>query len=377
MTVRAMSVMHVTMRWGDGRGGVKQFIHNAFAALPKSGYRQTVASLGPVTGDDQGLPLLGPIVKGRSAPSPVKMGEMVRFFREMRPDAVHVHCNNGVGLLCAEAARRAGVRVRVAHSHNSALGGSELWKRAGDSVYKVLYGNAPTVRAACSASAGEWLFGDRPYSVVRNGIDLDRFRYSALERAAIREELGVPNGAVVVGLVGAGIPVKNAAFALDVAKAACGRGVDAHLVLVGEGEESGFLRERAYRIGVAGRAHFVGTVDDVWRYYSAMDALVMPSFYEGLPISLIEAQANGIPCIVSDVVSDEADVTGLVGFAPLGECDEWADRLIKALGDAPKRGGGASDACIERVRTAGFSIGDLASQLEALYEKGLKDSEAK
>ena len=185
----AKKVMHVTMQWGHGVGGVKRFIHNAVEALPGDEYRQVVASLGPVTGDDQGLTVLGPVVQSGRLAGKRSMQDMVRFFETESPGVVHIHCNNGVGMHCAEAARRAGRVVRVVHSHNSSLGSDELWKRAGDAVLKLMCSDAPTVRVACSKVAGDWLFGSRPYTVIRNGIDLERFAFSPEQRTAVREAL--------------------------------------------------------------------------------------------------------------------------------------------------------------------------------------------
>lgn len=363
----AKKVMHVTIRWGHGVGGVKRFIHNAVEALPGDEYRQVVASLGPVTGDDQGLTVLGPVVQSGRLAGKRGMQDMVRFFETESPDIVHIHCNNGVGLLCAEAARRAGRVARVVHSHNSSLGSDELWKRAGDAVLKLMCSDAPTVRVACSKVAGDWLFGSRPYAVIRNGIDLERFVFSPEQRTVVREALGVPERAFLIGLVGAGIPVKNTSFAIELLAQLREAGRDAHLVLLGEGEESEMLVSRAAEFGVAFWTHFTGTVRDAWRYYSAMDCLVMPSFYEGLPITLIEAQANGLPCVVSDTVSREADVAGIVSFLPLDDCPSWLDGVDRAVPKGRLRCVGDSRLAISQIKQAGYSIEDLGSQLRALY----------
>ncbi len=363
----AKKVMHVTMRWGHGIGGVKRFIHNAVEALPEDEYRQVVASLGPVTGDDQGLTVLGPVVQDGRLVGKRGMLDMVHFFETELPDVVHIHCNNGAGLLCAEAARRAGRVVRVVHSHNSSLGSDELWKRAGDAALKLMYSVAPTVRVACSRVAGDWLFGRKPYTVIRNGIDLERFMFSPEQRTAVRETLGVPEGASLIGLVGAGIPVKNTSFAIELLARLREAGRDARLVLLGDGEESEMLVALAARVGAASWTCFTGTVSDAWRYYSAMDCLVMPSFYEGLPITLIEAQANDLPCVVSDTVSREVDVTGIVTFLPLDDFPSWLDGASRAVSKGRLRCIEDSQLAISQIKQAGYSIEDLGSQLRALY----------
>lgn len=367
----AKKVMHVTMRWGNGVGGVKRFIHNAVEALPIGEYQQLVASLGPITGGSQGLTVLGPVVQSGAPIGRHSMRDMVRFFEEESPDIVHIHCNNGIGLLCAEAARRAGRVARVVHSHNSSLGSDDLMKRAGDAAFKLMYSSAPTARVACSKVAGDWLFGSRPYTVIRNGIDLERFAFSPEQRTSVREELNIPDESFAIGLVGAGIPVKNASFAIDLLSRLREGKQDAHLVLLGEGEESEMLVDRAAGLGVAPWTHFTGTVGDAWRYYSAMDCLVMPSFYEGLPISLIEAQANGLPCAVSDTVSREADVAGLITYLPLSAKTQAWMNVIRSASGARNRAD-ASESSVLRLQSAGFSIDDLREQLIDIYTKEVR-----
>lgn len=367
----AKKIVHVTIRWGRGTGGVKRFIHNAIEALPESEYCQSVASLGPIMGEKQGLKVLGPVVQGDALIGPHGMRDMIRFFEEESPDIVHIHCNNGIGLLCAEAARRAGRAVRVVHSHNSSLGSNELWKRAGDAALKLMYSDAPTARVACSKVAGDWLFGNKSYTVVRNGIELDRFAFSLEQRASVREGLNIPEESRVIGFIGAGIPVKNTSFAIELLVRLRVDGQDAHLVLLGEGEELKMLINLATELGVAPWTHFVGTVSDAWRYYSAMDCLAMPSFYEGLPFSLIEAQANGLPCVVSDSVSREADMTGLLTFLPLSAAvRSWVETIHSATTVGNRKN--ASDSSVLKLKSAGFSIGDLREQLVDVYTKGAR-----
>lgn len=363
------SILHITMRWGEGRGGVKQFILNAVDALDSERYGQSVLSVGPVTGDNLGLDLHGPVV-GRGDPVSLvaAASRLRRVIEEMSPDVVHVHCNNGLGLLYADAACRAGCVVRVVHSHNTAVEDGCAAKRAASSALVRRFASAPTRRVACSEAAGVYLFDDRPFTVVRNGVDARRFSFDPCARRDIRVELGISDGALVLGHVGSGIPVKNTAFVIELVRTLVDRGLDFHALLVGSGEEIDALQAQASDAGVFDRVHFAGVVADSWRYYSAMDAFLLPSFYEGLPISLIEAQANGLPCIASGVVSRESDVAGLVSFLPLGAGTEgWAEPVAEAARKGAARGGGGSAESCRAVIDAGFSLETLGCQLKDLY----------
>lgn len=362
-------VLHVVPRWDLGMGGVKRFILNASSALDHRPYKCRVLSIGAVEGDGLGLEVESLISKHANPLDLVLASNVLcARIRDISPDVVHIHGNNGVALLYAEVAQRAGVTMRVVHSHNSSLGSDELCKHFADVALKRRFADAPTDRVACSRAAGDWLFGSKPYSIVRNGIDVSRFAFSTEDRCITRNQLGIAEGAIALVLVGAGIPVKNTLFALSILGKLRNTSIDTHLVLVGEGSETSSLREEARSMGVLPFVHFVGTVGDVWRYYSAADVLLMPSFYEGLPISLVEAQANGLPCAVSEAVSREADVAGLIEYLPL-DCGGIWERTILTLAErGASRDEGGSEHSAAAVCTAGFSLEDLGAQLDMLYK---------
>lgn len=364
-----MKVLHVVMGWDDGRGGVKQFILNAANALSSKAYRQIVLPVGPITGEALELDLRDSIV-GSSNPLMLLMAarKLRCALEEFAPDVVHVHCNNGLGLLYAGAARSAGVPVRIVHSHSSSLGDDGMAKRVVNSALVRAFASAPTRRIACSDIAGRHLFGRVFYELVRNGIDVSRFAFSKLVRAEVRSELGIAPDAVVLGHIGSGVPVKNTAFVIDIMERLTEES-DAHALLIGSGDEIPMLRDRAKETGLSERVHFLGVVSDAWRYYSAMDVFLLPSFYEGLPISLIEAQANGLPCIAADAVSREADVTELITFLELaGGVGAWVEHALDMASRGRMRTEVCSVACGEAVARAGFSLETLGERLDELYQ---------
>lgn len=362
-------VLHITMRWGEGRGGVKQFILNAVSSLDPDRYEQSVLSVGPITGDDLGLDLHGPVVnRGGSLSLLLAAPRLEQAIRSSAPDVVHIHCNNGLGLLYAAVARRAGCVVRVCHSHNTAVEAGCVVKRATSFMLKRRFASAPTQRVACSDLAGAYLYGSHEFTVVRNGIDVARFVFDPNARRDIRAQYGIDDRAMVLGNVGSGIPVKNAGFIIDLVRVLVDSGKDVHALLVGSGEEIAVLHNRAIDGRVSDRVHFVGTVGDAWRYYSAMDAFLLPSLYEGLPISLIEAQANGLPCVASDAVSAESNVVGLVDFLPLSSpLKEWVLKVSKAAIRGASRCAEDSLNAQHVLSQAGFSLEALRVQLKTLY----------
>jgi glycosyltransferase involved in cell wall biosynthesis len=202
------------------------------------------------------------------------------------------------------------------------------------STMETLLRRSATKGFACSTEAGEALYGsswrrDSRWSVFPCGIDLDPFREPA--RTSLREELGIPRGSFVVGHVGRFVELKNHLFLVDIAQAAVALGSPIHFLLVGDGELREVIEQRVAERGLRSAFTFAGLRSDVAALMtSAMDAFVLPSRREGLPVVLVEAQAAGLPCLVADTVSPESKVVdGLLFWESLRASPEvWAKRLL-------------------------------------------------
>lgn len=254
------------------------------------------------------------------------MRELERLFREERWPIVHSHVN-ALSVFPLRAAKRAGVPVRIAHSHSTS-GRGELAKNALKAALRTQANRYPTHRMACSRYAGEWLFGrGADFDVLHNAIELSRFAFDAGARARTRAELGIADDQLVIGHVGRFMPQKNHGFLMEVFAEVAERREDAVLLLVGTGELEGPTRARAEELGVADRVKFLGQRDDAGRLYQAFDAFILPSLYEGLPLVSVEAQRAGLPCFLSDAITREVDVTGAVRFLPIDDPGGWADAL--------------------------------------------------
>lgn len=260
-------------------------------------------------------------------------------------DIVHSHVHHFSGYVLW-LARRAGIRGRVAHSHldtRGVDGRAGLLRRGYLALMTRLIRENATARLACSRPAAAALFGE-DWAEARDGrpaarvhycsCDLERFRRPADRRAA-RRELDVPDHAFVVGHVGRFDPQKNHGFLLDVAQALAAIEPRALVLLVGDGPLRGRMEERAARLGLGDRVRFLGSRGDVPRLMTAvMDAFVFPSLFEGLGMVLVEAQAAGLPCVLSDAVPREADVVpGLSRRLGLDEPPRgWAEALLETRG---------------------------------------------
>lgn len=235
----------------------------------------------------------------------------------------HLDCMSAIPLA---AAKRAGVPVRIAHSHSSSQ--DRDLKYLIKLYYKRKIPAIATDLFACGDSAGRWMFSKNSFSVVNNAIDAKYYVYDPVAREKERKNLGISNNTLVVGNVGRFSYPKNHVFLIEVFNKIIQR-CDAELLLVGDGELRPAIEKKVQELGIKDRVIFTGVRDDVPALMQAMDVFLFPSHYEGLPVTLIEAQAAGLPCLVSDGVPLECKKTDLVYQLPLKEGPEhWANMVI-------------------------------------------------
>ncbi len=261
-----------------------------------------------------------------------------------------------------------GIPMRVMHSHNSGFEiNVGLARRILIAFNKILLSIAVTDRFACSKLAGKWMFGSKPFTVINNAIDCNQFRFDSKIRAEVRKKLGLEKN-FVLGHVGRFTFQKNHAFLIDVFNAAVKKFPDLILLLIGDAvEDQKFLDEArskvaAYRLD--GRVKFLGMRNDVRDLMQAMDCFILPSRFEGLPMVGIEAQAAGLPCLFSDAITRELEITrGAVQFIPLDSIDGWID-AIGAARSIERRD------TREEIAANGYDIEREIERLEKIFESG-------
>lgn len=291
-------------------------------------------------------------------------------------DAVHSHVHTFSGYLL-RLARLAGVPARIAHSHTdtSRIDERSGWIRRGYlRLMKSWIRADATAMVAASTPAGECLFGrdwmqDARSRILHCGIDLKAFPLGGARdaaRARARAAWKVSPGAFVIGHVGRFDPPKNHDFLMTLAAEAMRRDPAAILVLVGDGRLQNTIRERATRAAIDSRVVFAGVHGDVPQALAGMDAFVFPSRYEGLGLALVEAQAAGLPCVVSDVIPSEADVVPeLVQRVSLRESAAvWAGAVARArTWKMPEPG-----ESLRLVQESSLNIERSVEQLYVLYD---------
>jgi len=316
------------------RGGAETFLMNLYRNIDRSKVQFDFLTGKPGVFDDEIKEMGGRIYR---IPYISDIGHfsylraLDRFFAEHSAfSAVHAHMDRMSGLVL-RAARKHGIPVRIAHSHNTKSEGG-----AASRLYKWLAGTniakAATHYAACSHAAGKWLFGGRSGRAViwPNGIEPDRFAFQPDVRSEARSGLGLDDHQLVIGHVGRFAPQKNHMGLLDIFAGLVKSRPDSVLLLAGDGALRPAIEERIQALRLTDKVKLLGVCPRIDRLLQAFDAMLFPSLHEGLPVTLIEAQGAGLPCMISDCITDEADLgIGLVHRLPLSEPERFVMKLAE------------------------------------------------
>lgn len=299
------------------------------------------------------LPRLNPL-------SPVYLKALNSFYAE-HPEyrIVHSHldCMAGIPL---KAAKENGVPVRIAHAHNSSQ--VKNIKYPMKLYYKRYIPNYATHLFACGEEAGRWMFNGHPFQILNNAIDAETFVFNEKIRNRYRDEFGIGQNTLLVGHIGRFNPQKNHSFLIDIFCTLLKRQPDSKLLLVGQGELEMSVRKKTETLGIADQVIFAGARNDVHCLYQAMDVFVFPSLFEGLSLVTVEAQAAGLPCVVSDHVPAECKKTrGLVKFLPLDAGkDHWTEEILRSASIERR------DTLVE-IQASGYDIRENALKLQQFY----------
>ena len=258
---------------------------------------------------------------------------LLDFFRDHRGEFDVVHCHPiFASQLVGWPARLNGAKTVIQHSHSTRYSDKASSARRNAFLARFM-GLFATDYVACSDGARALLRGHgKDAYIMRNAIDPEDFSFSADGRARVRAELGAGDGTLVLGTLGRCSQEKNQAFLLDVADALARRGSDFKVVIAGDGPLRGELESQIARRGLTGKVSALGSRSDARNLYSAFDCFALPSLFEGLPVSAVEAQATGLPCLLSDAITSDVAFGG-VSFLPLGDAEAWADAALASHGE--------------------------------------------
>lgn len=359
--MKPIRILHVVTYMG--RGGLETMIMNYYRYMDlskvqfdflvhrdfRADYDDEIESLG---GRIYRLPQLIPWSKSYN--------EALDCFFKSHPEykIVHVHqdCLSGVIL---KAAQKQGVPVRIAHSHSSSQ--DKNLKYLIKLFYMGLIPRYATQLFACGKEAGDWMFRGAPYHIINNAVDTAKYTYSPEKRTQMRGQLGISRDALVIGHVGRFDAVKNHTFLIDCFVQLKKQRDNAVLLLVGDGGLRQEIQEKVKACGLTDSVIFTGLRSDIPELMQVMDIFVFPSLYEGLGIAAIEAQAAGLPCLVSDGVPEECTKTDRVVHCALKDGPQkWAEQILQMCHTARQD-------TSEQIAQAGYDLKENALWLQNYY----------
>lgn len=319
-------------------GGAETFMMKIFRSLPedykidfivsaKSGfYEKEVVELG-----------------GRIFRVPLRTKNPIKTFKAIYDVVKQNHythilklCDTPIGLYDLLAAKMGGAKVLCVRSCNAGSSTSKLGAMVNDFL-RPFFNYMADVKLAPSRLAAEFTFGKAEVEAgkvnfIHNGVDLNVYKYDEENRRKVRREFGIADEQLVIGHIGRFNQQKNHKFLIEVFSEVLKQKPNALLMLVGDGEKKNEIKEQIKSLGIEESVIFTGIRSDVPALLSAMDVFVFPSFYEGMPNTVIEAQATGLPCVIADTITEEAGITECVRYKALTtSAKEWAYIAVSLL----------------------------------------------
>lgn len=337
-----LRVLHFQGRMG--KGGAETFMMNAYRNIDRTKIQfdfLIYEDFEDVKPYNKEIHKLGG--KIYSVPNPNKnilayIQAVKKLLKDKHFDIVHneIFFGGGLNLLLA---KQAGISKRVAHSHATTDGkGNNIAINTIRKIFQRMLLKNATNYLACSYEAGIGLYGeDHPFIFVPNGIDLESYENIPQSKEEIRNELNIPQNALVIGNIGRFEEQKNHDVLIDIFEEIVKKRSNSHLILIGEGSLEDRIKDKVINLDLQSKVSFLGLRDDIPQLLKAMDVFLMPSLYEGLPISAVEAQAAGLKIVLSTEVSKETALSENVHFVSLKEKpNSWATLILnEPFGNKP------------------------------------------
>lgn len=300
------------------------------------------------------------LIEGRRRATFTYMKKLIKLIREKKYDIVQAHGSSAI--LCIEmiAAKKAGCKIRIAHSRNT-----KADHKIADKLLRPIFYRTYTHGFACGEEAGKWLFGNRKFEIINNGKNVEEYQFNYKIRKEMREKNGLDNK-IVIGHVGNFNEQKNHNYLIDIFyELTKNNGNKYKLILLGDGGLRKDIEEKVKNLKLENQVLFVGKTAEVSKWLQAMDIMVFPSKFEGFPNVLVEWQIAGLPCLISDKITDKVKLTNLVQFESIEEKPKkWAIRIknIK-LEDREAN----KEMLLTQIKEKGFDIKENARRLEKIY----------
>ena len=259
-------------------------------------------------------------------------------------------------------AKKYGIEKRVIHSHSSDEKGIDTISAIRKKCSSLVMNRYINGRLACSENAGKWMFGNKEYIVINNGIDLEKYRFSSEKRQEIRAEFGISDDTFVLGTVGRLDYEKNPLLMVDIFNEFKKKHENSVFLHIGTGAYLDQMKQHIEELSLGDSYLLLGERKNVYDLLNAFDVFLLPSLYEGFPLVLVESQANGLQCVISDTITKDIDLTGLVQYASIQNISEWIGIFENVQSHPVER-----EKYSEVVREKGFGIEDSARKIQEFF----------
>lgn len=356
-----------------GRGGLEAFVMNLYRSIDRNQIQfdfLLTAEGGDYEEEAKGLGAMIYYTPPRSNGLKAYKSFLDDFFAKnaARYSAIHLHASSLSSIEPLKYAKKYGISIRIIHSHSSSVKQNlrgRIFHHILHNYNKLKIRNLATHYMGCSDKALDWLFNGTGVrskaTMVNNGIDSSQYRFNESVREEIREAFGFKNK-FVIGHVGSFTHVKNHHFLISLFEKILQAIPEAKLLLVGAGELEHQIKQQIHNTGIDSDVIFAGLRSDVNKVLQAIDLIIMPSLFEGLPVSLVEAQAAGLPIIASDTISKDVALTSNIHFISLNEpIQKWIDCVTSIRKDYKRYD--TSD----EIKNKGFDIQEIAKHFCTIY----------
>lgn len=352
------------------RGGIETMLMNYYRRIDRTKVQFDFLCNSDLKGDydDEILALGGRIFRSPGF-SPLKRNAYKKYMRNLfkeHPEYTVVEAHNGpLGRYAMKAAKDAGIPIRIYHAHGADIPFDLKWPIKYYCMKMLKY--SMNEHFVCSVKAGNFYMGRKimergDYHFVPNAIAIEKFIFNEGIRNKLRKEFGLESKKVI-GHIGRLSLQKNHPFIIDVFSLIHSKDKDTHLVLVGGGEWEEKIKNQIKSLGLEDAVTMTGVIPNPQDWYQAFDVFFMPSLWEGLPVTGVEAQASDLPCLFSDVITSEVKLSTKAEFLNLNQPKEvWADKLESILQNLPERKDNTS-----LITESHYNIDTEAERLQNLY----------
>ena len=332
-----INIVHVGFSYQ--MGGIEKYAINALSHLPKKDYNIFFINVFEEAENESFIKEMKKIGKIINLPNyrkhPLRyIKEFEKAHKKYQFDILHYNMASAVYLTPLIAAKKSRVKTIIAHSHNNASD-KGLLKEIIHKMNRNFVSGLANCYCACSESAGRWMFSNKvrsssDYHILYNGINSSDYAFSETIRKETRKELNVKDNETLYIHIGSFKPIKNHDFLIDIFNEIVKSHNASKLLLIGKGEKIGTIKKKVKRLGIEKEVIFIGETNSIGKYLSAADCFILPSFNEGLGMVLVEAQANGLSCVVSNGIPVEAEINkNFYRLSLKDEAASWAKKIIR------------------------------------------------